>query len=139
MLLSNPKIFKIMSARKDYLSRFTNVFTYAAGCQNSFENQMREIGQEPISTFFSDLSIAEWIGDESVVDTIKRAKDSWKADYKMLTELIIATNWKSWQWARVDKKLCSLYVEQYELLDRFFYELYKHDKEAADYYFRMTD
>ena len=47
----------------------TNVFHYAAAEEKCvFERQADECGYERKATFFSDLSIAEWYGADSVRD-----------------------------------------------------------------------
>ena len=44
-------------------------------------------GYTQITTFYSDFSIADNFGINEVKDTYKRAFESWKSNYKYLTEL----------------------------------------------------
>ena len=55
-------------------------------------------GYKPLTTFWSDFSMAEQFGIEAVKDTFKRAFEEWKGDYKFLTELVMVLNHKIWQW-----------------------------------------
>lgn len=45
------------------------------------------VGYKPITTFFTDFSIADNFGESAVIDTYNRAFEYWKSDYKYLTEL----------------------------------------------------
>ena len=49
------------------------------------------------TTFFEDFTIADKFGKKAVLDTYQRAFKEWKSDYKYLTELVIALNWKIWE------------------------------------------
>jgi hypothetical protein len=49
------------------------------------------------TTFFEDFTIADKFGKDAVLDTYKRAFKERKSDYKYLTELVIALNWKIWE------------------------------------------
>ena len=121
-----------------------NVFHYGAAEEKCiFERQAAETGYKRISTFFSDLSIAEWMGIASVKDTYNNVVKSWLNDYKMFTEFVICLNWKSWEWSldagRGYEELSKLYVELYEDAQNKFYEHYADNSEAKDYYFQVTD
>ena len=49
------------------------------------------------STFWSDFTIADAFGPSAVQDTFNRAFRGWRADYRMLTELVVVLNHKIWQ------------------------------------------
>ena len=51
-------------------------------------------GYKPITTFYTDFSIADGFGVDAIKDTYKRAFEEWKSDYKYLTELVMVLNWK---------------------------------------------
>lgn len=68
-----------------------------------------EMGYKPITTFWSDFSIAENFGAEAVKDTFKRAFLEWRDKYKYLTELVMVLNHKIWQWYEHDDNLSRLY------------------------------
>ena len=108
-----------------------------------FETQAAECGYKRLTTFFSDLSIAEWYGLDSVRDTFNRVMKEWLGDYKYITEFILSLNWKSWEWAvyggRNYEELSNLYVVMYGAAEERFYEYYKDNEEAKSYYFRVTD
>lgn len=118
-----------------------NVFHYAAAEEKCvFECQAAETGYKRISTFFSDLSIAEWMGIASVKDTYNNVVKSWLNDYKMFTEFVICLNWKSWEWAgRGYDELGQLYSDLYYQARDKFYEHYDGNQTACDYFFQMTD
>ena len=54
-------------------------------------------GYKPITTFYEDFSIADHYGASAIEDTFERAFNEWKTDYKFLTELVMALNWKIWE------------------------------------------
>lgn len=54
-------------------------------------------GYKPITTFYTDFSIAEPFGESAIKDTYERAFKIWKSDYKYLTELVMVLNWKCWE------------------------------------------
>ena len=94
--------------------------------------------QRPSSTFYADFSVADVYGPEAIRDTYARAFTSWKSDYKMLTELVMALNHKIWYWHGLQDK------EYTELYDRLWREA---DGWAADnlkgeelaYFCQVTD
>lgn len=54
-------------------------------------------GYKPITTFYTDFSIADHFGGEAIVDTFARSLKNWGNNYKYLTELVLALNWKIWE------------------------------------------
>ena len=122
----------------------TNVFLYAACEERCFERQASECGYQRITTFYSDLSIAEWVSDiAGVQDTYNRVVNEWLSDYKYFTEFVLALNWKAWAWClqggRGYVELSDLYSKLYEQARDKFYEHYKDNDEAKDYFFQVTD
>ena len=55
-------------------------------------------GYKPITTFYTDFSIADKFGVEAIKDTYKRVFQEWRHDYKYITELAMVLNWKLWRW-----------------------------------------
>ena len=49
------------------------------------------------TTFWMDFSIADRFGKAAVKDTYKTAFESWKDNYKYLTELVMVLNHKIWE------------------------------------------
>lgn len=116
-----------------------NVFTYAAANEAMFESFMSECGHERITTFFSDLSIAEYYGTKEIKDTYDRVVQEWLGDYKYFTEFVLSLNQKIWQWYKYDEETAKLYNDLWDDAQDKFYEKYENDQEAKDYYFRITD
>lgn len=113
---------------------------YGAKEEKVFEAIAGENGYERITTFFSDLSIAEWYGNESVKDTYNRVVKEWLSNVKYFTEFVLSLNWKSWEWYEregEDSELGKLYSDLYYKADALALEKYK-DKDA-EYYFNTTD
>ena len=71
------------------------VLKYAAVQQANFAANFREMGHEPKTTFFGDLSIAEWYGPKDVQETFDRVKTEWGRNVEYWTEFVIALNWKN--------------------------------------------
>ena len=133
-----------------------DVFSYANWCEMNWRNNLANMsGYEPITTFFSDLSIAEFVsGAEGVKDTYKRIVKEWLRDYKFFTEFVICLNHKAWEMsARAEQgndcrfkydecvTLCRLYSDLYYDATDIFYKKYdsdEHEKER-EYFFEVTD
>lgn len=94
-------------------------------------------GYTQVTTFFEDFSIADNFGVSAIKDTFKNAMASWKTNHIYLTELVMVLNWKSWQWAEKNDKLCQLYVDLYHKADDYAISHLKGDELA--YFFRTTD
>lgn len=123
-----------------------NIFVYAAREERMFENILEEngMGYKRITTFYSDLSIAEVYGANSIKDTFKRVCKHWIGDYKYFTEFVLCLNYKSWEWhSRGNEGLMELYSKLYYQARDKFYDYYgesgKNDEEALHYYFEVTD
>lgn len=76
-------------------------------------------GYKPITTFWTDFSIAEKFGVAAIIDTCKRALCEWKDNYKYLTELVMVLNHKIWQWYEVNDGLATIYNSLWEKVDAF--------------------
>ena len=94
-------------------------------------------GYTPISTFYEDFSIADAFGVSAVRDTYRRAFEGWFEDYKMLTELVMALNWKIWEHYEHNDRLAQVYSELWEKADRWACENLKGDE--LSYFYRTTD
>lgn len=94
-------------------------------------------GYKPITTFYQDFSIADIFGLPEIRDTYKRAFESWKNDYKYLTELVLALNWKIWEHYEEDEKMARLYHELWQLTHDYAREHLKGDE--LSYYYRTID
>ena len=116
-----------------------NVLNYAAAEQAMFTKMMREnFNYETISTFWSDLSIAEAFGLDSVKDTYERVLESWGRNTEMFTEFVMALNHKSWEHdSRRQTEISQLYADLYYKADEWISVNW--DEDARWYYFKMTD
>lgn len=94
-------------------------------------------GYKPISTFYEDFSIADMFGVSAIKDTYKRAMEGWKNDYKMLTELVMALNWKIWEHYETNDKIARVYDELWKKADSYAVANLKGDE--LHYFYRTTD
>lgn len=100
-----------------------------------------ECGYRPFTTFWEDFSIAEGFGRDAILDTYSRAFNSWKSDYKYVTELALILNWKCWALSEGKTPTAELYARTYlELWQKTDQWCYEHLKgEEAEYYFKTID
>ncbi len=94
-------------------------------------------GYKPISTFYMDFSIADAFGAAAIKDTFTRAFRSWKSNYKMLTELVMALNWKIWEHYEHNERYAEIYQDLYERAAGYASENLK--GEELSYYYETTD
>lgn len=102
----------------------------------------KEIGYEPITTFWNDFTIADrFVGVEKspIEDTYKRALEYAKTDYKYFTELVLVLNHKIWEWYNKDASRGILYDRLWKEAEASFFKLYEDNEEAMKYYFEVTD
>ena len=90
-----------------------------------------QTGYKPITTFYTDFSIADKFGINAIQDTYNRTFKSWKSNINYITELVMVLNWKCWRWYEVNNEYSRLYIARWdhEMLDRIMYEM----KTASDY------
>ncbi len=100
-------------------------------------NIEEETGYKPISTIYEDFSIADGFGVEAVKETFNRVFNEWKNDYKYLTELVMALNWKIAEHYNVDMDLARLYDELWRKADSYACNNLK--GEELDYFYSTTD
>ena len=131
---------------ESFKKNFRNALTYGAGSQNWFNNQMSYLGYDCFTTFFNDLSIAEWAGLDKIRDTFRNIMKEWKDNVRYFTEFVMTLNHKCWFWYETkqfeydacdNKELSRLYTELYEQADNFAREHFA--GEDLDYYFTTTD
>ena len=94
-------------------------------------------GYKPISTFYEDLSTADWFGRDAIQDTYNRVVREWSCDCEMFTEFVMALNWKIWEWADKDNDIAALYDRLWQQADQIAMEKFK--DEELTYYLRTTD
>jgi len=98
-----------------------------------------QTGYKPLTTCYDDLSIAECFGLEAIKDTIKVLKKEFENNYKYETELVMALNWKIWQWYQTNEPLARFYNKLWEEYDAFIIDKYEDNEEAIEYFFKTTD
>lgn len=94
-------------------------------------------GYKPITTFYEDFSIADMFGLDAIKDTYNRAFEEWKSDYKYVTELIMALNWKIWEHYEKNDGYAELYNELWLQADEWANE--NLDGDAYYYYWCTTN
>lgn len=94
-------------------------------------------GYVPITSFYRDFSIADNFGLSAIKDTYQRAFSEWKSDYKYLTELVLALNWKIWEHNETNPSFAKLYNRLYE--EARDWALSHLKGEELKYYIRTTD
>ena len=115
-----------------------NALQYGACEEQIIDSIFAEVGYTRKSTFFSDLSIAEWYGVKEVKDTIRRVVKNWFDDTEMFTEFVMCVNHKAWEHhQRQNSELSQLYSEKFYELQDMVYE--KWDEEAQSYYYKITN
>lgn len=115
-----------------------NVLVYGACEEKVFERMASECGYTRKTTFFSDLSIAEWLGVDSVRDTYNNVVKSWLNDKVYFTEFVMSLNWKIWeQNARGNEELARVYDELWKKADALVLDTWK--GENLQYYLQTTD
>lgn len=115
-----------------------NALHYGAVEETIIERLFEEQGYEKKTTFFSDLSIAEWYGVGNVKETVNRICKEWFNDVEYFTEFIMCVNHKSWEhYERKNIELSEYYSGLYhELVDKIYNSW---DRESLDYFYKITD
>ena len=108
--------------------------------ENAWKQQVKEMsGYDAFTTFWSDLSIAEYYGAGAIKDTCKDIKETWLDDVKYYTEFILVLNHKIWHYYGKNEALAKLYNELWCKYDQIGVETYENDSEKSSYYYRTLD
>lgn len=131
----------VMEKVNNWMGRPVGVFEYAAISEHCMERQLQETsGRERLTTFMSDLSMAEWYGIKGVLDTFENAVTSWCDDEKFMAEFVLCVNWKSWEHhARKNTEWMKFYSILYENVRDLVYDYYKGNKEKTSYVWSYLD
>lgn len=117
-----------------------NVFVYGAMNEKYFENVAADMGYTRKTTFFSDLSIAEWYGLDAIKETFNDVMKSWINDPKYIAEFALSLNWKSWQHhAYKNDEATQLYIQLYYDAEEKIYKHFSGNEEATSYIFSILD
>lgn len=128
----NDKFFKDEKEKKNMILKIQQEgYKFIAYCEC--------IGHNPVTTFWTDFTIAEWFGEKAIRDTYKKCRDEWKDFPEYAAELTLVLNWKIWDFYKTDEKLAELYNELWNDCDMFFTEYYDDDENKMQVYFRLTD
>lgn len=113
------------------------VLEYAARQQAAFRANFAETGQAAKTTFYGDLSIAEYYGPKSVQETFNRVLQEWGQNVEYWTEFVICLNWKIWEWNEKNDELAVLYNTLWEQAEDHARETFTGDD--LQYYYEITD
>ena len=94
-------------------------------------------GYKPITSFWSDFSIADHFGEKGIKDTFQKVFEEWKGNYKYLTELVLVLNHKIWQWYEKNETIARLYNNLWQEADSYACENLK--GEEMEYFYMTTD
>ena len=115
-----------------------NVFVYATHCERMFENFLNSVGKTRKTTFFADLSIAEWCKDANgIKDTYKRIVKEWQNNVEYMSEFVVALNQKIWMHYEQNRELAKVYNDLWMECDNFCREHFK--GEELSYYYEYID
>ena len=118
-----------------------SVYEYANVCTKMFEANLGNVGNyRRRTTFYEDLSIAEYYGEANVKDTYNRVMKEWLDNIEYITEFVLCLNWKCWEHHDRDNHgLAVLYHDLYYKAVDEVMEHYKNDQKALLYYYEITD
>jgi len=135
-----------------------NVLNYGAYEEKWWEtNFLEDNGYNRQTTFYADLSIAEWCsGIKGIKDTYKKVLKSWKGNVKYLTEFVMCLNHKAWEfadsnfllrqnrlaWVRTQEQadeLTKVYTELYEQGYVEVEKMFAKDSESLSYFYEKLD
>lgn len=127
--------------------KFKNVHSYACGIEKWVKDFYKEVsGRTLTMTFPMDFAIADWYDKASVIDTYKRVKDAYLNDYKAFTEVVVSLIYLAYandqlrkQGVESRERFIELYEKLFYEAKELFYEHYKDNEEAQDYFFEWTD
>ena len=116
---------------------------YGAVSMKTMEDNLADLGNghKRITTFMSDLSVAEWCGGyDAVLDTTKRVINEWKDNVEYMSEFVLCTNWKAWEHdARSNYNWARFYSILFECVRDLMYDYYEGDEEKVGYMWRYLD
>lgn len=118
-----------------------SVFEYANVCTKAFEANLGNVGNyRRRTTFYADLSIAEYYGEANVKDTYNQVMKEWLDNIEYITEFVLCLNWKCWEHhGRDNRELAVLYHDLYYKAVGEVMEHYKNDQKSLLYYYEITD
>ena len=123
------------------------MFTYSAGVEKWVKEAYEEIsGKKLTMTFPMDFAIADWYGEKEVMDTYRNVRKHWLNNYKAFTEVAVTLSYLSSANSQLSlqgyegrDKFCDLYEKLFYMARDDFYDNYKNNEEAKDWFFEWTD
>lgn len=95
-------------------------------------------GYKPLTNIYYDLSVAEETSSEKLSTFIEESFEKYKSNYKLLTELVLALNWKLWEhYDANNMKLAKIYDKYWRKYDCYACSHLKNDE--LSYYYNTTD
>lgn len=116
-----------------------DILKAAARAQAAWNAFYASLGNEPKTTFYGDLTIAEMFGPDEVRHMVETTFATYGKNLVYITEFVVCLNHKISAWYGRDNELAELYNELWIKSDERLYELYAGNKEALSYIFEITD
>ena len=73
-----------------------NPISYYFDSVRRFNAKCRAFNYTPVTTFWSDFTIADGFGMKAILDTYNQAKKEWMDNVEYMAELTTVLNWKIW-------------------------------------------
>ena len=114
---------------------------WAAVAEGGFKRRFEAVSPyELFTTFYGDLSIAEYFGEKGLRDTFASVCKNWLGDYKYFAEFVLCLNWKIWTWHDMGcDSISRIYDELWKKADAMIWEKYEGNDEACSYIFQVLD
>lgn len=120
-----------------------NVFHYMNVEQNAFTRLLADYaGYKTITTFYGDLSVAEFVeGEKGVKQTYEEVVKSWGKNIKYFTEFVMALNYKCWEWYDIatGRRDALINVGDEMSLSELYKDLYYKGVDYVDEHFKGED
>lgn len=110
---------------------------YAASQQAQFNANLAGYGHIAKTTFFGDLSIAEFYGVEGIQDTYNRVIKEWGDNVEYFAEFVVALNHKIWAWYNVNNEIGRLYDGLWRQAEQFAVDHFS--DEELEVFYSLTD
>ena len=116
-----------------------SVFEYSNKEEYLFKTKLSYVGKTSITTFYSDLSIADYYSKKAVKETYSRVVKEWISNLDYILEFCLVLNWKAWRMNDLgNTELSVLYSELYYKCLNKIHSRYK-DKESKQKIFEYLD
>jgi hypothetical protein len=110
---------------------------YVKTSEQWWRGLLAQIGYEPNTTFFTDLSIADCFGEPIIRSTYNKVLEEWGDNIVYMTEFVLCLNHKIWQLYKVNEPLAKVYNELWEDCTTFVEEHF--EGEDLSYFYHTID